>query len=126
MSPIISKAYGPVSRNDSGITTIQFNNDLTIDQEIAIDVVETALKLDPSGKALLMMFPGTQNEWTLPAQQVFAKAKGVKKVAIIFQDKTMEKLTKILFRVAKTIKSDYRMNSFPSRWDAEDWLLNGK
>jgi hypothetical protein len=126
MSPIISKAYGPVSRNDSGITTIQFKNDLTIDKAIALDVIETALQLDPSGNALLMMFPGMHIEWTLPALKVFTKSQGVKKVAVIFHDKTMEKFTKIFFRLAKAIKANYPLNSFPSRWDAEDWLLNEK
>lgn len=125
MSPIISKAYGPISRNDSGITTIQFNNHLTIDREIAEDTLQTALQLDPSGKALLMIYPGVKTEWTLTAQQVFIQAKGVKKIAIINPERTRDKITGILLRVAKTIKPICSLSMFPSRWDAEDWLLNG-
>lgn len=124
MSPIITKTYGPLSRNDSGITTIQFKDGLTINQEIANDILETAVNLDPSGKALIMMFPGAKNEWTFPAQQVFSNAKGVKKVAVIFPNKKMGKITKILFRVTKTLKTDFHMNAFKSRWEAEDWLLS--
>lgn len=124
MSPIITKSYGPVSRNDSGITTIQFIDDITIDQEIANDIIETTLKLDPSGKALIMMFPGAKNEWTFSAQQAIANAKGVNKVAVIFPNSKMGKITKILFRVTKALKTDFQMNSFKSRWEAEDWLLS--
>ena len=120
----INASYGRLFQHENGIIYLYIKDDLSIDMDIAQQMVVDIRSLDNSGDAHLIIVQGHNNDASFEAQRFFSVTKGVTKLAMVSQSRIQAEVVKFFTPMLRLFRAPYELKAFYSLEQAERWLLD--
>ena len=120
----IYASYGRLFQHENGIIYLYIKDDLSIDMDIARQMVVDIRSLDNSGDAHMIIVQGRNNDANFEAQRFFSVTRGVTKLAMVSQSRVQTEVVKFFMSMLKLFRAPYELKPFSSLEQAERWLLD--
>ncbi len=109
--------------HENGIIYFYIQDNLSIDEFIAQQMVQDARTIAPSGQIRLIIINGSNNDISFAAQRAFASATGFKRIVFMTRNRLQAEVGQFLVTMMRALKSDYEFKLFYDIAQAEAWLL---
>ena len=121
----IQTESGRVVLHKNGLVYFHMRDNLSIDVEVAKQMVESVRALDGSGQARLLFIYGHNSDLSFAAQRYFATTKDlVSRMAFVSHNRLQAEMAQFLVNLLRALRSTYEFRIFHQVADAEEWLLN--
>ena len=118
----ISAYFGELTLRENGISYLYKNDDLVIDETVAIDILRAIQELNGANPVRIIVFQSSPMSYTFEGIETLLAAENFEKTALVCSSSMQQTVGRLIQNMAHAQKIKFDVGVFAFVEEAEAWL----